>query len=153
MSELEEISERVTESQTNKMVKEKILNGEVILPLDVEDFRDSFREKFLKQGNKRFLKILKGEMKDAPISVKVNIVGKQKDMPAITEKLVNIFRTIIAAPQILDDPRMAKLFNEILENSGLSPIELGFRRAPQLQQTPTPTSATKPLKELTPQNA
>ena len=153
MGELEEISEKVTESQTNKMIKEKILNGEVILPLDVEDFRDSFREKFLKQGNKRFLKILKGEMKNAPISVKVNIVGKQKNMPAITEKLVNIFRTIIAAPQVLDDPRMAKLFNEILENSGLSPIELGFRRAPQQQIEPPKPQATKPLQELAKQNA
>ncbi len=148
MDELEEISEKVTESQTNKKIKESILNGKVVLPTDVEDFREGFRENFLKQGNKRFLKILKGEMKDAPMSVKINIVGKQKNVPAVTEKLVNIFRTIVAAPQVLDDPRMAKLFNEILENSGLSPIELGFRRAPiQLQETPTP-AATKPLQEI-----
>ena len=160
MSELEEISERVTESQTNKMVKEKILNGEVILPLDVEDFSNQFREKFLKQGNKRFLKILKGEMKNAPMSVKVNIVGKQKNIPAVTEKLVNIFRTIIAAPQVLENPAMQKLFNEILENSGLSPIELGsFTRGQQRlqaqQEKPTQPNqhADKTVQQLTPQNA
>lgn len=129
VDELEEISEKVTESQTNKMMKERILEGKIVLPTDVDEFKDTFRENFVKQGSKRFLKILKGEMKNAPLSVKVNIVGKQKNIPAVTEKLVNIFRTIVAAPQVLDDPRMARLFNEILENSGLSPIELGFRRA------------------------
>ena len=149
LEELEEISERVTESQTNKMIKDKILKGDLIFPEDVETFREVFREKFLKQGNKRFLKILKGEMKDAPISVKVNIVGKQKNMPAVTEKLVNIFRTIVAAPQVLDDPRMSKLFNEILENSGLSPIEMGFRRTPQ-QPPQQPAQADTAIKSLIP---
>lgn len=151
MGEFEEISERITESQTNRMVKEKILSGSLISPEKIEDFRERFRESFLKQGNKRFLKILKGEMKNTPISVKTNIVGKQKNIPAVTEKLVNVFRTIIAAPQVLDDPRMAKLFNEILENSGLSPIELGFRRTPT-QVKPAPQVAEKILPKLAQQN-
>ena len=78
-------------------------------------------------------------MKNTPISVKVNIVGKQKYLPQMTDKLVNIFRTIISAPQILQNPGMQKLFNEIIENSGLSPINftgLQFQAPQQVEQQP-----------------
>ena len=138
MEELQEISDRVTEARTNNMVKERILGGQLITNEEADIFRETTRETFLKGGNKRFLKILKNELKNAPISVKTNIVGKQKNAPAITDKLVNVFRTIVAAPQVLDDPRMAKLFNDILEQSGLSPISFASRRpAPVQQQSPS----------------
>jgi len=69
-------------------------------------------------------------------------------MAAQVDKLVNIFRQVASAPQLLDDPRMAKLFNQILESSGLSPINFGaWRIQEQLPQAPVPTGVTAPIAE------
>ena len=79
----------------------------------------------MKGGNKRFIKILEGELKDAPISIRVNIAGKQADLVGRVDKLVNVVRQILAAPQMLQMPGMKELFENILESSGLSPLTLG----------------------------
>src|SRR5258708_9906679 len=117
------------------MVKQKILNGEEIQDAQVEAFGQQVRQQFMKGGNKRFIKILEGEMKDLPLNVKVNIAGKKKDLAAQTDKLTNVCRQIMQAPGILDDPRMAKIFNQILESSGLDPIDFAGKPAqPQQNQ-------------------
>ena len=144
VDELRDISERVAKSKTNDFIKKKILDGELVEQDEVDAIRELEQETFLEGGNKKFIKILKGELKNAPISVKVNIAGKQKNAPAITDKLVNVFRTIVQAPQILDDPRMAKLFNQILEQSGLSPIEFGLTKRVQPAQISSEVEKTLP---------
>ena len=120
------------------MIKELILNGELVKPEDIEFHKNHAREEFMRGGNKRFLKILKDEMKKAPIDVRVNIAGKQKNLVAQTDKLVNIFRQIITAPQVLQSPPMAKLFNQIISASGLDPVDFsGFTLpVPQPQLAP-----------------
>jgi len=107
---------------------------------------------FMKGDNKRFIKILKGELKKTPISVKTNIAGKQKYLAQMTDKLVNVFRQLIQTPQILDDPRMSKLFNEILESSGLSPVKYQKPRVEQAQSQPQGNQSTEPLKTLAANN-
>lgn len=134
LSELQNVADNLVIHETNKMLKEKILNGEEILSEDEEAHKQMVREQFMKGGNKKFIEILKGEMKDAPIDVEVNIVGKQKNLSQIVDKLTNIFRQLISAPQVLDDPRMAKIFNQILESSGLSPMDFYQKPQPQMQQ-------------------
>ncbi len=64
-----------------------------------------------------------GELESAPIDLKIDIAGKQKDLAGITDKLVNVFQTIIANPGVLQNPQSAKIFNKIIEYSGLSPID------------------------------
>lgn len=148
LHELQAVAESVVVCQVNDMIKEKILNGELIPEEEIANFKEKSREQFMKGGNKKFIKILKGEFKDTPIDVFTNIVGKQKNMTAYTDKLVNIFRQIVATPQVLDDPRMAKLFNEILESSGLSPID--FYQKPKEQ--PVQPAPNKPqLSPMQPQ--
>lgn len=142
LDELTNIADNLVMIEANKLVKEKILNGELIDPAEIETYKQQVREEFMKGGNKRFLQIFKDELKDAPVSVQVNIKGKQKNLALMTEKLVNVFRQIIAAPQVLDDPRMAKLFNQILEASGLNPMD--FYQKPQSTQ-PQPNQPTPPV--------
>ncbi len=131
LDELQQVADALVICETNDILKKRILNGEQVFPDQVQQYKDQVRESFMRGGNKKFLSILEEEMKDAPISVRTNIAGKQKDLNKFTDKLVNVFRQIIAAPGVLDDPRMAKIFNQILESSGLSPID--FYQAPRPQ--------------------
>lgn len=130
MDEMEMIYEKISQKEVNRFIMEAGGPGAVELT-DIEVFKEQLRKDFMKD-NKKFIVILENELKDVSLSVKVNVAGKQKDLNIYTDKLVNIFRQIAAAPQLLDDPRMSKIFNEILESSGLSPIEFGaLKTAPK----------------------
>jgi hypothetical protein len=152
--EMETIGQQVVDNVVNREIKEKILNGQNLQPEEIEALRLMAREEFMKD-NKKFIEILKGELNDAPLAIKINIAGKQHDLARQVDKLVNVFRQIAAAPQILDDPRMAKLFNQILESSGLSPIDFGSFKRPDAQQMgqpqmgqAQPVASTEPAQQL-----
>lgn len=135
LEELQSIAEALVLCETNKAIKKIILGGKMVTPEQVEAYKDVVREGFMKGGNKRFIKILEDELKDAPISVKVNIVGKQADLSQKVDKLVNVWRAIMVNPALLQTPQGAKLFNEILEGSGLSPLDFsGFTLPVQKNQ-------------------
>mgnify|MGYP003403508399 CR=1 FL=1 len=137
LEELQSVSQSMIDNMVADNDKEAVLSGKVI-PDDAtkEAFKQKTREEFMKGGSKRFLKILDGEFKESEIDVYANVAGKQKNMAAMTDKLVNIFRTVVASPDVLSNPSMAKLFNEILESSGLSPMDFGSLQAnkPEPQQ-------------------
>lgn len=145
LEELQYVADNLVTCEKNHMVKEMILNGEVITPEVVELHGEMVREQFMKGGNKKFIQILEGEMKDAPLAVKLNIAGKQKNLSGVVDKLVNVFRTIVANPAVLQSPPMAKLFNQIIESSGLSPIDFYGFTVPAPQQAQVSNEATKPL--------
>lgn len=151
LSELQEVADNLVTTEANKMIKEKILNGQEVQNQDVQRFGQNVRDQFMKGGNKRFIEILKGEMADAPMDVEVNIAGKQKNLTQLTDKLTNVFRQIMAAPGILDDPRMAKIFNEILESSGLSPVDFYQKPKPQENQPANKVSESINFKDLPPE--
>lgn len=140
LSELQEVCEKVIVNEANKKLLEKVLNGEVIMQGEQEALTEKLRQDFMKQGNKRFIKIIKDEIGKSKLEVKVNIAGKQKYLAQYTDKLVNIFRQIIAAPQMLDDPRLSRILNQILESSGLSPIDFSQKpkAPPQNEQGAQP---------------
>lgn len=147
--ELVAVADQIVVNSVNRAIKERVLDGE-LPPTDEE--RDSFiakeKERFLAGGQKRFIKIMKDEFKTSKIGVYANIAGKQKDVSERTDKLVNIFRQLISAPQVLDDPRMAKIFNEILESSGLSPIMYAApKKAAQPMQVPQQNQPAAPVLE------
>ena len=112
----------------------------------VNDFKAKEQANITKGGNKKFLKILKDEMKDISLSVMTNIAGKQKNLALLTDKLVNVLRQYIATPQIRQDPEMTKILNTILESSGLSPIMFSPSQQPQQQQQGS--ASTQPLKAI-----
>jgi hypothetical protein len=151
LDELQSIAENLVTCQVNDFIKEKILNGEVIDDQAVEQMKQQVRDQFMKGGNKRFIKILEGELASAPIDVEVSIANKQKDLPAVVEQLTKIFQQVIANPDILNDPRLAKIFNQILENSGFSPIDFYSKPAPQQnQQNANRVSESISFKDLPP---
>lgn len=153
LDELQAVADSVTENAIANMQKERVLSGELpATDLEVQDLKTKHRDAIMKLGNKRFLEIYEGEMKKQPIGVYANIAGKQKNLSKLTDKLVNIVRQVIAAPQIMDDPRFAKMFNEILEASGLSPIDF-YQRPQQLSQLTKPVPSPVKLNEAQPLQA
>ena len=149
-NEMNEVFEQISENLTNKQRNEQVLSGEI--PTDKEAMKEKIKNDYMKRGQKWFIKILKGEMKDSPLKARTNIAGKQRNLALLTDKLTNVMRQFISTPEIRNDPEMVKLLNVILESSGLSPILLGtsgvVNQQSQLPQE-KPAGTTQPLKELT----
>jgi len=129
MKELQYVVESLVTCETNKMKRNYVLDngGDAPPPEVIQAFEQQVKDSFRKKGSKHFIEILKGEMKDAPLMVKTNIAGKQKNLAGQVDKIVNIFRFIFSNPQgfaqVMQVPGMAESFNTILEFSGLSPAD------------------------------
>lgn len=137
------LSERIATNRAAKQQIEDILSGR--LPEDFATLKERFRQEFVQGGNERFIEILKDELRGVELKVKINIAGKQADLSLLTDKLVNVLRQYLAAPQLRQDPVANKLLNKILEASGISPIDFA-EVATSLP--PIPETATRPIKEL-----
>lgn len=151
--EMQLVTEKVLTEKSNDFKKRMILSGQVINEELIQDFQAQVRVSVSKEGNKRFFKILKDEMKDISISVMTNIAGKQKNLALMTDKLVNVLRQYMSTPELRQDPEMTKLLNTILESSGLSPISFGpspqqAQQAQQQVQQQQGGGSTQPLQEL-----
>jgi hypothetical protein len=141
LDELQEVADALVKNEANKLIKEKILNGETIDPAEIDSYKQKVRDDFMKGGNKKWIELFKNEFKDAPISVRVDVAGKQKNLAQFTDKLVNVFRQVIANPTVLQIPAMAKLFNSILENSGLNPMDFSGITKEQIALTQPQTTS------------
>lgn len=131
LDEMIEIGGTIATNRAEKKVKEMILNGEIINPGDKEQLVQFYKDQFKKGGNRKFFEVIKGELKDIPTCVMINIKQKQKDMAKTADAISNIIKMIMANPQGFSQvPGIAKAFNELLENSGLSPIDFTQITAP-----------------------
>jgi hypothetical protein len=122
-NEMMQIGEQIVTNEANNQIANMVLDGKIPTPDQIAQFKQVAKETFTKQGNKKFVEILKGEMTGDNLSVSMNIAGKQRNLALLTDKLVNYVRQIIATPQMLQDPGIVNHVNEILEFSGLSPIK------------------------------
>ena len=151
LEELQTIAENVSTLEGNKMIKDRILSGKLVEQGEVDTYKMAVKEGLMKGGAKRFIEILKDDLKDAPLKVKVNVAGKQKNLLEQVDKLTNVFRTIAANSQILQIPVMGKLFNEILEKSDLSPLD--FTGLTESMSQPSNQPTNQPANQLTNQPA
>lgn len=141
LEEMQHVTDVMVTNLANQRVIEMVIAGEEVTPDHVEQFKDLVRAEFKKKGNKHFIEILKGEFSGTRFKVKVSVKGKSKDLGAKTDNLVNVFRQIIANPSVLQIPAMSSLFNQIIEYSGLDPLdfsnlEVPVEAQPQGQETP-----------------
>lgn len=128
LDELMEIADNVSVQYANDKLKEKMLpknakDAKVMTKEERTTLESLIKEQFMKGGRKRFIEVLKDELKTLPIDVYMNVAGKQKDLVKMADGLTNIFRQVVANPSILAMPGMGKLFNEIVEYSGFSPLD------------------------------
>jgi hypothetical protein len=128
LDEMKKIVDNVVIIEANKMIKNRVLAGQDVTQEEVNLHKETIKAEFMKD-NKKFIKILKDELKDVEVRVKINIKGKQKNLGVMADKMTNIFRTIFSSPQgfmqVMQIPAAAKAFNQMLEASNLSPIDFG----------------------------
>lgn len=144
MKDLQYVADSLVTCETNNRVKQVILDGGIPAPEEIELFKTLVHDTFKKQGNKHFLKIFKGEMKDVPLSIRINVAGKQKNLAANVDKITNIFRFIFSNSQgfaqTMQIPGMGDAFNDILEFSGMSPADFsGVDKIAEQMQQPQPS--------------
>ena len=112
-------------------------------------FRQLGKEEFMKGGEKRFIEVIKNEFKDLPMDVEIDIAGKQADLAEKVTKLNAIFRTVFtpAGIQVLQtEPGAGKILNQILEATGLSPVNFtGIVSPMQPRPTQMPTQTALPV--------
>lgn len=124
LDEMQEIADRVIGHQVENEIKALILDDKIPPPEIRDELMQLKKAEFMKGGSRRFFKVLKGELDDIPTEVFVNIKSKQRRMAENADKITNIIRAIIANPMIFQQvPGLGKVFNELLEESGMSPID------------------------------
>lgn len=144
LEDLQYVMEGVITNMANNYAVDMVIatGGQGPLPAELDIFKQLARSEFKKKGSSHFIEILKGEFKNKALRVKVSVKGKSKDLSAKTDGLVNVFRQIIANPAVLHIPAIAKIFNDIIEDSGLDPVDFsGITAAQTGAATPNAPSA------------
>jgi len=120
LEEMQEVVEPMSDNYVEAKKKFKILSGDTVSPEELIGWKNEYVQTFMKGGNRKFFKDFKDAFKDLLIKVMVNVAGKQKDMSGVADKLSNLISTFLRLGVPISD--MSKPMNELLENSGFSPI-------------------------------
>jgi hypothetical protein len=140
LDEMQEMGRIIAENSVKTEIKNLVLENKDVPPDAQEQLMAIKMDEFRKGGNRRFFKVLKDELRDIPMDVMVNITGKQRKMAQNADKLTNIVREIMANPAAFSQiPGIGKVFNELLEESGLSPID--FTQVTVAPEQPLPVAA------------
>lgn len=143
------VSDSLAENFAHRQIVESVLNGET--PDDREMLKQKFLADFSKKGNKHLLTILGNEFKNIEIKISINIAGKQKNLVAMSDKILSIFQFIFANPQgfqqVMQIPGMPQNFNDILEFSGMNQVD--FAGISKLNMQPM-AGVSRPLPPQTP---
>jgi hypothetical protein len=141
LDEMQDIADLISRNKAESQIISKILEGELVTPETREALIANYKEQFTRGGSRKFFEAIQGELDDIPLEVFVNIKGKQKYMAQEADKLTNIIREVLRNPQAFQQiPGVGKAFNQLLENSGLSPIDFTqiTKTLPAQPQPPTP---------------
>ena len=124
LDEMMEIGEAIARNKAETKIKDLILEGKIIAEGEKEQLIETYKQEFARGGNRKFFETIKGELESVPVSVYVNVAGKQKYLAQHADKITNIIREVIRNPQAFTQvPGIAKSFNQLMEASGLSPID------------------------------
>jgi hypothetical protein len=143
LDELNQVVLEMSENLAEEEIKNQVLQGKLVTEEDRPRIKAFFAEQVRKKYEKRgFFEIVKDELKKVPLSVMVNVNGKQRYMAQNADKITNLIREIIKSPTAFSSiPGLGKLTNQLLEESGLNPID--FKPI----TTPLPVTAAAPPKE------
>lgn len=152
--ELEFIANKVADYTYNEREKELLLSGQVITEEIKNTLKGIAKDTFKAKGSKHFLEILKDELKEIPIDVFININGKQRNMIKNTQVLTNITRDLMAnIDKIRQFPEIAKLYNQLVEESGFSAVDfdkiLSTSQQIEAQMQPAPAPQTAEVSQTT----
>ena len=141
------VAEQMAVRGWNRHFADKALSLWTFVEGEKEMFIEQFKQGFKKKGNQQLAEIVEGEMEDVEIRMGINVAGKQKDLAGLSDKVLSIFSFVLGNPQIQQTmqaiPGLAKSFNDILEFSGISPVDFstftsGVQQMMQPQPQPQP---------------
>lgn len=155
LDELQEVVGKMSDNLVQKEINSVILAKGEISEEEILAMKEQFTQALTQQHKERgFFETFKGEFKDIPTRVFINIKGKQKNLAQNADKLSNLISNILANPQAISQvPGISKLYNELIEASGFSPVDFTSLTTPrpapqqpqappqQVQQTPAPLQA------------
>lgn len=140
MHGIKEIEEKYIKYQSiresNKMMIEQLLNGQIAEQPDLTTIQDGMKEAFNEQGNQRFFKpskvSWKKEFEDLNLDdVEIEITGESADTQAMLTT-INQALTMVANPAYSQNKQAQYLVNKALTKSGfLSPVELSSMPSPE----------------------
>ena len=137
--ELQEISDTMAKNYGERKKIELVLEDKEVSQPIIDELVKLRKEELLKKGTRGFFEVVEGELDGLPVDVFVNIKGKQRRMAENADKITNVLREILANPTAFSQvPGVAKAFNELLEESGMSPIDFNqiTNIPPQTQVVP-----------------
>jgi hypothetical protein len=151
--ELDKIDEAYIESALQEAILEKRKAG--ILILDIEAERQRLKTQMTQTKAHRYLKVPKDYYKNLNAKIRVVITNEQRNKAVLLESLSNILMTVAKIPNVMENPMLKKLFEKIMEISGISPIEISAAQSqpnnqlqPQSQGQPQPTGPVQDFNPL-----
>jgi hypothetical protein len=103
-------------------------------------------KKNLSKVKRGFFDLIKADIKDIPIRVKINVAGKQKNLAKDADSLSKLITNILANIQgIQTIPGVSKAYNELIESVGLSPIDFTAILKPQALPAPKAQPEAQPV--------
>lgn len=117
------VADQVTTSAVNRKINDLVLEGKKVTKEEQSLMTEVFKQNLLKKGNRQLLEILKDEFRDIEIKIGVNVAGKQKNLSAMSDKLLSILQNAMGNPQgfqlAMQNPALSRAFENILEYSNV----------------------------------
>ena len=140
--EMDWVSEQLAINAWNDEVKNRVLGEGEFQDGEMEAFIEQKKAEFRKKGNQHLLEVLKDEFDDVEMSMGINVAGKQKDLAAMSDKILSIIQFAMANPQgfeqIMKMPSMADNMDTILEYSGVNPSSF-YGLTKKMKELPVPS--------------
>jgi hypothetical protein len=137
--ELIKIDKSFINYEVNKKVKEMVLSGRNVSEDQLVQIREQIGNFIKETGSRRGIKIPEGYYDNVEMKLDIIITNEQRVKSVYLESLSNILTTVAQNPAVLTDPKLSKVFNEIMEVAGISPDKLitettAAQQAPQQSQ-------------------
>src|SRR3990167_8500665 len=82
----------------NKNYANKVIDGQDFAEGEKEAWMEQWKQEFKKKGSQHLLKILEKEFEGIELRAGINVAGKQKDLKALSDKVLAIFQLVISKP-------------------------------------------------------
>jgi len=131
--------------RVNENIKDSILAGNLVTPEMIGQFRSQALDFIQKTGNKRGLEVPDGYYMNIEFILDLLITNENKVKDVYLETLSNILSTVSQNPAILQDPKLSRIFSEIMQTAGFSPEKIAMIEQVQAQPSNVPQLETAAL--------
>lgn len=125
-------------NEANTRLKEAVLSGKIVTQEEYDQAIEAFRTFIAEDGKRRYLDVPEDYFKGYEKKISIDITGESRNKQAQLQSLFTVFSQVAENPGILQDPNLNRIFNEMLELSGLNFIPTQPQRAGNVGSMPAP---------------